>query len=81
MLSFQRSRHFAVQRDALASEKLRVDGLSRQRVAERETFGRLLHDELGRNQLLHERKQFLLVAVRERLQQSEVEATSCNGGG
>ena len=47
MLPLQRGRHLAMQRDALAGEKLGVNGLPRQSMAEREPLGRFLHRPLN----------------------------------
>ena len=40
LLPLERRRHLTVQRNPLASEELRIDGLPRQRMAEREPLGR-----------------------------------------
>jgi hypothetical protein len=50
-------------------------------MAEREALGRLLDDELGGDELLHEREQLALVGFGERLEEREVEPAAGDGGG
>ena len=69
----------AVQRLAFAHQELRRDGLPRQRMPERKLLGRLLDDELGRNQLLDELQQLRFVVLGEFLQEGKIEAPSGHG--
>jgi len=79
VVALEGSRDFPMQRDPLARQQLGVDGLAGERVAEREPFRRFLDDELRGDELLDEREQLLLVAIRERLQQSKVEPPPGDG--
>src|SRR5436305_4408386 len=67
--------NLAVQRLPFASQELRRDSLPRQRVPERKLIGRLLDDELGRDQLLDEWQELRFVLVCVLLQEGYVEVT------
>ena len=69
-----------MQRDALANQQTRTDGLARERVTERKPIGRLLDDELRVHELLDERQQLGLAVLRQRLEQPEVEPASRHRG-
>src|SRR5260370_32643514 len=76
--ALQRFRNAAVKSLAFADQRVGIDGLPRQGVAEGELFRRLLNDQLGSYQLLDELKQVLFVMLREFLQEGKVETPSSN---
>ena len=68
-----------MQRLPFASQELRRDSLPRQCVPERKLIGRLLDDELGRNQLLDELQELRFVLVGEILKEGKIEVPSGHG--
>src|SRR5436305_1684054 len=64
---------------AFAHQELRIDGLPRQGVPESKLLGRLLDDELGRDQLLEEPQELRFVVLGECLQEGKIEVPSGHG--
>src|SRR2546429_5603095 len=69
----------AVRGLAFAHQELRIDGLPRQGVPESKLLGRLLDDELGRDQLLEEPQELRFVVLGECLQKGKIEVPSGHG--
>ena len=69
----------AVQRLPFAYQELRIDGLPRQCVPEGKLLGRLLDDELGRDQLFDEPQELRFVVLGECLQEGKIEVPSGHG--
>ena len=65
-----------MQRLAFTSQELCIDGLPRQGMPERKLLGRLLDEELGRDQLLDEQQELWFVLLGESLQEGKIEVPS-----
>ena len=72
----ERCQYVRVQRAALAPQKVRIHRLSRKRMSKREPVLRILHYQLRRDQLLHDRKQLTLLDAQNRAQQRKVKPAS-----
>src|SRR6266516_3914322 len=72
---FHRFANHAMEHPPLTHQELCVNRLLRHCVAEGELLCRLLDDELGANELLHQGEQLLLVVVPHLLQHGKIETT------
>src|SRR5437667_4207115 len=77
---FHHFANHAVEHLPLTHQELVVNGLLRHCVAEGELLCRLLDDELGADELLHQGEQLLLVVVCHLLQNGKIETTPGNRG-
>src|SRR5205085_5358442 len=76
---FHRFGKRAMQRLALEEQELSVNGLTGERMTEGKLLLRFFHDQLRRDQLFHQRKQFRFIMVRDPLEEGKIEVLSSDG--